>query len=89
MNKAKVVYKPVGVVVGMAGGALATAVFSRIWGRVGSGDEAPEPLQRDRGWGEVLLAAALQGAVFGLVRAVVERGGAEGWSRVTGSWPGD
>ncbi|MFD0823500.1 DUF4235 domain-containing protein, partial [Micromonospora zhanjiangensis] len=41
----------------------------------------------DRGWGEILAAAALQGAIFAVVRAAVDRGGAVGVRRLTGRWP--
>jgi hypothetical protein len=37
----------------------------------------------------VLPAAALQGAVFALVKAAIQRGGARGFERLTGVWPGD
>jgi hypothetical protein len=37
----------------------------------------------------VLVAAALQGAIFSLVRAAVNRGAAEGTRRLTGYWPGE
>ena len=46
----------------------------------------PTPTGR---WREVLLAAALQGAIFGLVKAAVDRGAAEGTRKVTGVWPGE
>ena len=36
-----------------------------------------------------LPAAALQGAIFALVKAAVDRGGAEGFRKLTGVWPGD
>ncbi len=38
-------------------------------------------------WGEVLTAAALQGAIFAVVKAAVDRGGAAGVRRLTGEWP--
>ena len=34
-------------------------------------------------------AAALQGLIFRLVRVVVDRYGAIGWSYLTGVWPGE
>jgi hypothetical protein len=34
-----------------------------------------------------LFAAALQGAVFGLVKASVDRGGVLAYHRLTGKWP--
>jgi hypothetical protein len=41
----------------------------------------------DRSWGEILVAAALQGAVFALVKAAVDRAGASGVRKVTDEWP--
>ena len=39
------------------------------------------------GWGEILAAAALQGATFAVVKAAVDRGGATGVRKATGQWP--
>jgi hypothetical protein len=50
-------------------------------------DDAPRATDAERGWAEILAAAALQGAIFALVRAAVERAGATGVRRVTGYWP--
>lgn len=83
------VYKPVGLLTGMAGGALAGLAFRQVWARIGPDHDAPQPLEREHGWGEVLVAAAVEGMVFSVVRAAVQRGGAVGWQRVTGEWPGD
>jgi hypothetical protein len=88
-GKAATVYKPMGLTASIASGALAGAVFKQIWKHIGDDDpEVPKPTDRRRGWGEVLLAAALHGAIFAVVRAVVDRGGAAGFARLTGSWPG-
>jgi hypothetical protein len=83
----KMAYKPVGLVLGIAAGALAGAVFRQVWKVAAGDDEAPGPTDEERGWGEVLAAAALQGAIFSLVRAAVDRGGATGVRRLTGRWP--
>jgi hypothetical protein len=37
----------------------------------------------------VLTAAALQGAIFAVVQAAVDRGTAAGTRKLTGTWPGD
>jgi hypothetical protein len=84
---ARLAYKPVSLAVSMAGGALAGAVFTRVWRTVGDGDDAPRPTALNHSTREVLLAAALHGAVFGLVRAAVDRAGAKGYHRVTGHTP--
>ncbi|WP_424216304.1 DUF4235 domain-containing protein (plasmid) [Streptomyces sp. BI20] len=88
MNKAKVVYRPVGWLMGMAGGALAGALHTRIWKAVDPSGDAPDAMDEARGWREILLAAAIQGAIFAVVKAAVDRGGAVAVRRATGDWPG-
>jgi hypothetical protein len=84
----KLLYKPVDLVAGMVGGLLAGLIFKTVWKLIGRGD-APKPTDERRGWGEILLAALLQGTIFALVKAVVDRSAAEGTRRLTGIWPGD
>lgn len=83
----KVAYKPVGLLLGIAGGALAGFVFKEVWRLASGDDDAPNATDEDRGWGEILAAAALQGAIFALVKAAVDRGGAAGVRKLTGQWP--
>ena len=89
MRMDKLWYKPLSLVFSAVGGLLAGMAFKRIWKLAAGQDEAPEATDRDRTWREVLTAAALQGAVFGLVKASVERAGAHGVHKATGRWPGD
>lgn len=84
----KVAYRPVGLLLGVGAGLLAGAVFKQVWRLAAGDDDAPDPVDEERGWGEVLAAAALQGAIFAVVRAAVDRGGAVGVRRMTGRWPG-
>jgi Protein of unknown function (DUF4235) len=84
----KVLYKLVSVLVSVLGGVLAGAIFKRIWKLAAGEDEAPKATDEDRGWREILLAATLQGAIFAVVKATVDRGAAEGIRRFTGVWPG-
>lgn len=88
MNKTKLAYRPVGLLLGAAAGMVASAASARLWRMATGGDDAPDALEEDRGWGEILLAAALTGAVFAVVKAAVDRAGAQGVRRVTGNWPG-
>ncbi|MEB3960203.1 DUF4235 domain-containing protein [Streptomyces kunmingensis] len=87
MNMVKIAYKPFGVGLGMAAGAVAGTVFNQVWKRLGHEDDAPDATDEQRHWREILLAAALQGAIFAVVRAAVERGGARTTKRLTGVWP--
>lgn len=85
----KVMYKPVSLAVSVLGGMLAGAIFKRVWKLAAGQDEVPTATDVRRGWPEVLAAAALQGAIFALVKAAVDRGTAEGTRKLTGVWPGD
>ena len=73
----------------MLGGVIAGAIFRKVWQLAAGEDEAPQATDAQRSWTEVLIAAALQGAVFAIVKAAVDRGAAEGTRKLTGSRPGD
>jgi len=83
----KIAYKPAGILLGVAAGAIAGFAFKEVWKAVSGDDDAPNATDEDRGWGEILAAAALQGAIFALVKAAVDRGGATGVRKLTGQWP--
>jgi Protein of unknown function (DUF4235) len=85
----KLMYKALGIVVGLLASMLAGVIFKKVWKFTPGSDEAPEATDERRGWGEILLAAALQGVIFALIRAVFERATAEGVRQVTGDWPGE
>ncbi|MFF7341024.1 DUF4235 domain-containing protein [Streptomyces sp. NPDC008163] len=88
MNAAKIAYKPVGLVLGAAGGMLAGMAFKQVWKVVEGEGDAPDAMDEDRRWREILLAAAVQGAIFAVVKAAIQRSGAVSARRLTGSWPG-
>ena len=80
----KIAYKPVGMLLGIAAGP-SPGLFRQVWKLTAGDGEAPNATDEDRGWGEILAAAALQGAIFAVVRAAVDRGGAVGVRRITGA----
>ena len=79
----KAMYKPMSLATSVLGGIAAGAVFGQIWKRISDDESAPDPKHLARTNTEVLVAAALQGLVFGLVKAAVERAGARGYRAVT------
>src|SRR6516225_4066607 len=87
--KRKLVYKPVGMLAGAAAGLIAGVVVKQVWRLAAGENETPDALDEKRGWGEILAAAALQGAVFAAVRAAVDRVSAQGVRRLTGHWPAE
>jgi hypothetical protein len=88
MNTSKIVYKPVGLVLGAVSGMIAGAVFKQTWKVLAHDKDAPDATDEGRKWGEVILAATLQGAIFAAVKAIVDRSGAATTRSLTGNWPG-
>jgi predicted metal-dependent enzyme (double-stranded beta helix superfamily) len=85
----KLLYKPFGIIFGVLGGLIGGMIFKQIWKLAAGEEDAPQAKEREHSWGEVLPAAALQGAIFALVKAAIDRGGAQGFEKLTGVWPGD
>jgi hypothetical protein len=81
-------YKPLGTVISVVGGLIAAKVFNEIWRLLpGQRDDAPDSTDQQATWKEVLVAATIHGAVFGGVKALVDRAGARGFEKATGTWP--
>ncbi|RVX43986.1 uncharacterized protein DUF4235 [Nonomuraea polychroma] len=75
------VEKAVSLGMSMASAALAAALFKRVWKLASGQDDAPDADDLERGWTEILVAATVQGAIFGLVKATVHRAGAQTFQR--------
>jgi hypothetical protein len=84
----KLLYKPIGFLVSVLGSLIAGALFKRLWRAVADESDAPDAKDRERSWREVIAAAAMQGAVFGVMKALIDRAGATGFAQLTGVWPG-
>ncbi|MEV7297770.1 DUF4235 domain-containing protein [Streptomyces microflavus] len=86
MKASKLAYKPVGFALGAASGMIAGAAFKQAWKLIEGEGDAPDALDQHRPWLQILLAA-VQGAIFSVVKAAVERSGAQATRHVTGTWP--
>lgn len=82
-STAKTFYKPLALITSIVGGQLAGKAFAQIYGRIGTSDATmPDPKDLSRTNKEVLIAAALHGVVYGVVKAMVDRAGARGFRAV-------
>jgi hypothetical protein len=89
-TSAKIVYRPVGLAASMVSGVIAGQIFRFVWKKASpTSTDAPGPLETEYPLKEIFLAAAVQGAIYAVVRTAVDRKGAELYHRFTGEWPGD
>jgi hypothetical protein len=90
-TSAKILYRPIGLASSIVAGVIAGKVVKVGWRKAtpASGDGPPKALETDFPLSEILLAAAAQGAVFAVVKALTQRGGAHLFQKWTGEWPGE
>jgi hypothetical protein len=84
----KVLFAPIGILAGLAAGFAAQKGFERIWAIVDD-EQAPEVENRETSYPKLVLALLLEGAIFRLVKGMVDRGARVGFASVTGRWPGE
>jgi Protein of unknown function (DUF4235) len=85
----KLIYRPFGLMFSVLGGILAGVIFKQLWKLASEEEEPPKARESAYGWKEILPAAMLEGALFGFVKAAIDRGGARAFEKATGTWPGD
>jgi hypothetical protein len=84
----KVLFAPIGILAGLAAGFVAQKGFERVWALVDE-EQAPEADDRDVSYPKLALALLLEGAIFRLVKGMVDRGARTGFASLTGRWPGE
>jgi hypothetical protein len=84
----KLLYKPFGIILGLVAGFAGRKAFDVIWTKIDD-EDPPKPTTELAPWGKVLGAAAIQGLIFAVVKAAVNRAGAKSYEHLTGVWPGE
>jgi Protein of unknown function (DUF4235) len=89
-KSAKVLYRPIGLAGSIAGGLVAGVIFKQVWRRAAPGDKSdpPKPLETEYAFKEILIASAVQGVIYSVVKTIIDRQGARLFERWTGEWPG-
>lgn len=88
-KKTPLAFKPFSIISGIAAGAVANAVFKQVWTRVSSDPIVPDPTDPAETWGRLLLAAAIEGVTFAVVKVAADRAAAALYGRTAGIWPGE
>ena len=84
----KLIYKPFGIIIGILSGLVAKRIFNFAWEKLDD-EDPPKATTEYSPLAKVFAAAAVQGVIFKVVRAGVDRAGARGFEHLTGTWPGE
>jgi len=85
---AKLLFIPVSIVSGLLAGLIGKKAFEAIWGKIDD-QEPPAPEHREIDLRRMALALAIQGAIFTVVRGVVDHAMRVWFFRRTRRWPGE
>lgn len=83
----KLFFLPFSITAGLLAGLLSKKLFDGIW-RLIDEEEAPEAEHKEISLIKLGMALVIQGAVFRLVRGLVDHQARKGFYNLTGRWPG-
>lgn len=84
----KFLFAPIGIAAGLLAGFVAQKGFERLWSVIGH-DNPPDAEQREVAYPSLIAALAMEGAIFRLVKGLVDRMARSAFARTTGVWPGE
>lgn len=84
----KVTFLPVSIGAGLLAGLIGKKLFGVIWGAIDD-QEPPNASHRDVSVPKLVVALLIEGALFSLIKGLVDHGSRRAFARVTGDWPGD
>lgn len=84
----KVLFLPVSIGGGLLAGLIGKKLFGLIWGVIDD-QEPPGAEHRDVSLPKLGLALLIEGALFSLIRGLVDHGSRHAFTRLTGAWPGE
>ena len=84
----KLLFIPFSIVAGLIAGFLGKKLFEGAWGLIDD-EEAPESEHREAPFAKILIAAALEGAIFRATRAATDHQMRRAFAGFTGTWPGE
>ncbi len=88
MTASNFAFRPVSILAGLLAAMVAKRAFTLAW-RLVDDQDPPAPDERNARLQKLIPALLLQGAVFAVVRGLVDRGSRQAFRKATGTWPGD
>jgi hypothetical protein len=84
----KLVFLPFSIILGLIAGKAAEKIFDAVW-RLFDDEQAPGAEHKEIPILKLVLALMIEGAIFRLVRGLVDHSARRGFHNLTGTWPGE
>jgi Protein of unknown function (DUF4235) len=84
----KFLFLPFSIVGGLIAGFISKQLFDALWGLIDD-QEPPDSEHREISVGKLVLAAAIEGAVFRAVRKLIDHEARRAFAGTLGTWPGE
>jgi hypothetical protein len=84
----KLLFAPIGILTGLLAGMLAKKGFEKVWSAIDD-EDPPEPDYRQAPTAKLIVALALEGAIFRVAKGFADHGARKGVAALTGRWPGE
>ncbi|HYY51425.1 MAG TPA: DUF4235 domain-containing protein [Myxococcales bacterium] len=84
----KFLFLPISLLSGLFAGQMSKKLFDFIWARIDD-EDAPRPKHRKIELPKLALALVIEGALFRLIKGLVDHSSRRGFWKATGSWPGE
>jgi Protein of unknown function (DUF4235) len=84
----KILFVPFSIGGGLLAGLLGKKLFDQIWGLIDK-EEPPHPQHREISVPKMLIALAIEGAIFRATRGALDHWARRTFERFLGIWPGE
>ena len=84
----KLMFLPISIGTGLLAGLIGKKTFQLLWGVIDD-EEAPKAEHREISLPKLVVALAIEGALFSLIKGLVDHGSRHAFARATGAWPGE
>lgn len=84
----KFIFMPFSIAAGIVAGLIGKKLFDVLWGFIDD-EEPPVAKHRDVEMPKLVMSLLVEGALFRLVRGLVDHQSRAAFARATGRWPGE
>ena len=84
----KLIFLPVRLCAGLLSGIVGKKLFERLWAVIDA-EQPPQPEHRRIDVRKLVLALAIEGGLFRVLKGLADHGSRSAFARLTGSWPGE